>query len=703
MNAYNGSLEEIVSAYYSNDINLPQGVYQVTKSITIPKSKRLVFSRGARIAPSKGVYVNLNCAILAEDDDYIFDTSLGGFFGGEPRIDKVSPHWFGAVGDGVSDDSKAFQYANNFCDRRLKLKLLGLTYRIRETVDITCRGIEGTAAYVDGSMRGTVLSFEPTKENDLDACLNIHSGTKAVFENFSVRGKKDYSVSRMADWLDRRDFDNSLYSMFATGSSAIRVISGGPVFRNIQTAAIKCGLLLDNSTGHVTSYDCGWSGMFGIYCLRSSGDYFLQGGSISGSFCGLLLGTKLEAGHRGGFGGMLNRVHMGFSPYGIYQCIEDIDDYNSVTDVGGLSGTYKAVQFEVCGEAAIKLLPKSITSNFANEGFGFSWSSDVQDGGAWKFAIPDSILPRGSKQKYAAYFGTIQAPVQFGTTLNKLKKSNALGALGSALVENITANNSSSDYNIDLAGLGESKYVVINKKAQNVYSTMGTDRIVNERSYATLNAVSPGNMISNPEDLNNWEVSNGGKIEMVGVKDVPYPISDEMIAMLGNSPSIIKLTPNGLVEPGLRIKFKEFPLYVGNRNIFMSYYVLTPTNDWLGGQYATAAVINVSRPVGEQVFNVGADYYKDYGWRRKVGIEGVASSGYLYDLAFTFKSVKEPTYFVGVTVSLDAMAAYSPTPHAYVNGDLGVRDDLILCDRASGLSYRIYIDGGKIAMSPVIK
>ncbi|MFF2094265.1 hypothetical protein [Paenibacillus sp. NPDC058174] len=686
----------------SDIIFIPKGVYTVNKNITIPANKRLTFGNNARLRPAKGITFTVNCSIDAGTHDWIFDITAGGLFNGAPKIDYVYPHWFGAKGDKTTDDTAAFQSALLFCNYSYKLFLPLGEYRIRQTLVSYCRGIESaTGPYVDGGQFGAILQWDPLDtQTDLLPCLKIQSaGIDAVFENFTIHGMVQYNRRYLTKWIKKELFDQDLYEMFAVGVAAIEIASTAtPVFRNIRTRFVKVGQLLNNDTGHITSHDCNWGGLIGVYCRKNNGDYFYQGGSISGEFCGILLGTLLIAGHRGGIGAQISRVHMGFSPYGIYQCIDSgLADYNSVNDVGGLSGIFMSAQFEQCGEAAIRLLPKSITGNLMTFGFGFSWSRpDYTDNeNDWQYALPDDLKPLAEKQKYAAWFGALQTTVVFGDTLNTLSKSSNKGALGSAYIYRI----SNITGQLDLTGLALSD-VVIREKVAPYYTSNDLKSRMAERDTRSFVPIAPANLLKNPEILENWTVGNGGKLSLASPSEIPVPVTDEMKRIIGTNIKIIKLTPDGVNEPSLQIDFDSpsLPVDVGiNRPLAMQYFVLptAPTN------YTNYA--SLGKIVGK-----GIDIYGDVigwerlGWKRMLGREQGIPTGLAYRMSFHFLSKTSPTYFAGIMASYDLVSSYSPVPHLYADKNLEIGgaagNGLILTDAASGIRYQLIVNNGVLAL-----
>lgn len=534
----------------------------------------------------------------------------------EMKSRGINVKWFGAVGDGKTDDTASFHAAMAMCDKRYKLFVPAGEYRIRQTIENNSRGIYGVGPYMDSGQMGTRIIWDPfDTTTDLLPLIRIRkAGVKAVFEDFSVYGISNYSSKNLSAWINKELFDQSLYDMFAEGTAAIEVAgSATPIFRNIATSGVKVGQLLNSTNGHVSSYDCTWSGLIGVYCRINSGDYFYQGGSISGAFCGIMLGTILTAGHRGGFHALVHRTHLGFSPYAIYQCIDSgLDDYNRSSSVMGLSGIYTNAQFEQCGEAAIKLLTKSSTMNFRIFGFGFSWSvTNYSGNSAWEFPLPDSLKKPSEKQQYAAWFGTITAPTIFNDDLGRLRKSTAQGAMGTAYIDTLTGDKES-----DLSGL-EFMDTVIRRKVTPIYRAHDLQSRMQEREHRTLMPVSAPNLLKNPEVLSNWSVSNGS-VSFVTADQVPIPISNEIKQVIGHNPVILKVTPDGVNSPSIRIKFNAQRLpYQGdaNRNLAMQYFILE-TEYESSNFYKSMGRISAQN--AEYIFN-DAVTWREKGWKHLRG------------------------------------------------------------------------------------
>lgn len=88
----------------------PEGTYRIGANLTFPPSVRLLFDQGAMLAPGSGVALMLNGPIEAAlSQIFTGNGDIGGTFGAR----DLYPQWWGAKGDGVADDTQAFQRVLN--------------------------------------------------------------------------------------------------------------------------------------------------------------------------------------------------------------------------------------------------------------------------------------------------------------------------------------------------------------------------------------------------------------------------------------------------------------------------------------------------------------------------------------------------------------------------------------------------------------
>ena len=142
------ALADAAAIAAGNAILFPSGTYLVSASLAI--ASPVIMAPGAIVRPAAGVTVTFNGAFDAPLAR-IVDQSLAGFiaFG---TVTAIYPQWFGAKGDGISDDTAALNAA--FAIANASVVVPAGNYKVLSNLnDPACAAIIGAGRGPDGATR----------------------------------------------------------------------------------------------------------------------------------------------------------------------------------------------------------------------------------------------------------------------------------------------------------------------------------------------------------------------------------------------------------------------------------------------------------------------------------------------------------------------------------------------------------------------
>ena len=165
----------------------------ISSDLTIPLNVRLKFAKGIKIALTDTL------TVLGELDAgfwQIFDLSGNGYVDlSNANVTNVYPQWFGAVGDGVTDDASPFDFA-------LESGLSGKTLFVPKgnyLIDtkkglgamLSLDGIDGLTIRGDGTESKLVLGIDPTDLLDNHVILTLTRSSNILVSDLYFDGQGD--------------------------------------------------------------------------------------------------------------------------------------------------------------------------------------------------------------------------------------------------------------------------------------------------------------------------------------------------------------------------------------------------------------------------------------------------------------------------------------------------------------------------------
>lgn len=227
-------------------IYFPPGTYRVSSNITFPSTVALVFSPGAYISADVSVTVTMNGPLSAEQTK-IFG-GLGTFHVRGRMSTALSPFWWGAAGDGATDDSAAFQAAID------NAKSTGVPVRVP-------------------SVPVGYLISTPLNLNDSDRLL--------------IFGDRYVPAANALYAISPTDSSTLIGNTGTGGCIACCIGANGLTLRNLNFASIKSGLATPSTIGLImgTSNRATNGPGSSAYCLDQIAIYMPETGSSIPIYC----------------------------------------------------------------------------------------------------------------------------------------------------------------------------------------------------------------------------------------------------------------------------------------------------------------------------------------------------------------------------------------------------------------------------------
>lgn len=215
----------------------PDGDYLVGANYTVPSNFTITRSAGAKFVVDSGVTFNLgSCKIV--DSNLMEFFSGDGTVSGTPKIKEAYPEWFGAVGDGITDDSTAFNKTLLLFDEIFISSCK--EYLIGEVDILSEKIINGNGKIKKKT--STESAFHIKGENVIITNVKFEGDTTSGQPNCDIKlgdGSKNIRITKCS-------FNSSIYSAIAgsvdTGSSGELYtvnVSGVVISNNVFNGYIR--------------------------------------------------------------------------------------------------------------------------------------------------------------------------------------------------------------------------------------------------------------------------------------------------------------------------------------------------------------------------------------------------------------------------------------------------------------------------------
>lgn len=236
--------------------------------------------------------------------------------------DLINSHMFGAVGDGIADDTAALNHGTLFALKtKTTLRLLAGIYLVSDTV-CAWTGLVGDNAgsFIQAKNKQSFPGNKPIVKigwNRAEAAsMNLPTLAQGfIVSDFFVKGCGIRTPLRSSDAATMNfDGDGVLFDESSHGITPERV----------QVTFCYRGFVFGNRTGHLGLSHCtSANNWYNVYWTTNTGDYLIDRCILTGALFSTLgaSGDRINDGvHLGGiFGLFVKDTHFGFSPYVYYQ------------------------------------------------------------------------------------------------------------------------------------------------------------------------------------------------------------------------------------------------------------------------------------------------------------------------------------------------------------------------------------------------
>jgi hypothetical protein len=330
-------------------ILVSRGSYRIERDITI--TSPVAFQRLGKLKPAAGVTVTLRGTIHADQLQHIFDLSLGGsvVLAGDAARAPATPHWYGAVADGVTNDRAAIDAVVQSGVAHVWFPAgrynMGNAIGSRVVVPATIQRLSGLR-------RSSVLMSQAP--NEVGAIFKLTTRIGVIIEDLTFEGSNDVNAPHSALQIHSGCLDITVRGCeayyfragFIRNSNSIETLNERVHYTHnyvhdcqigAQPSAAGMGALNIESCEHsLLAFnfikDCGAAdGDWGTYCSARTAHSVIANNVYDGAWGGIALSESCS------FVDVIGNVVSGHSASAPVVVVTNSGDINVVGNVGGHS------------------------------------------------------------------------------------------------------------------------------------------------------------------------------------------------------------------------------------------------------------------------------------------------------------------------------------------------------------------------------
>lgn len=407
---YGTTLQDAVTAIGSNPATLrvPAGTYDITSNLTIPANICLRVERGAVFSVGDGVTFTINGPFSAGLYQVFSCAGTGKVVFGSGAVKDAFPQWWGAKGDGTTNDYTAINAVCNSGALKVTFIDTGSNYIVNNCINLPSNlviNLQGHATIHQSDTTGDAShSIVPI----FNLVGDVHDITikGGVLEGTCTSGVNPNYVSGLRGLINYNGGNNP-YNITIDGVEVRYSLCCGMEFIGLTSTGIKiinchvhhnasfgigapCGDIVieecEINDNQYAGIDCGGDWTYGTLKILNNDIYrngAVNGGGTQdyGSWCGILLfGTQrvLIKGnfiHDNGCQGIFATGHMNaagtsfIAPSNIQIIGNKIYDHTSTAN-----GTWNPAGIFICGGNDFVIAKNIAWNNYENYGFRATWN-----------------------------------------------------------------------------------------------------------------------------------------------------------------------------------------------------------------------------------------------------------------------------------------------------------------------------------------